>query len=360
MYLAITIKKISFLALFIISGSTLFAQSYRFQHLGAEDGLCDNFIYNVSQDNNGFLWMGTGEGLCRYDGFNFTDEAYIGDSIPDEPVQISYTDKKGRMWFGFANGTIAFLKDRTMKVLNPENESGTVVGIDEDNNGNIIVATQNNGLIRISKNLNLTTILKGIENHFISSMLITSENKILLGTWDGLFLYDDPGRNDQLDLIGRIEDIPYTRVQVIQYNKDRNSFFIGTRDEGLFIMTTGDNILQNYRITKVGDELDIQYIDVQDVYENDEDNLWISSGGEGVYRLIYNEQEKKYLSKVLYNEKNGLHTSYIRDIFEDREGNLWFGSYGEGLFVLKDQAFSFYEPEAGSFDSKHHFERPFR
>ena len=40
----------------------------------AEQGLCDNFIYNVTQDKNGYLWLGTGEGICRFDGFNFVQD----------------------------------------------------------------------------------------------------------------------------------------------------------------------------------------------------------------------------------------------------------------------------------------------
>ena len=60
---------------FIVTGNIiLLSQDYRFKYYGPEDGLTDNFIYTITQDTNGFLWLGTGEGILRFDGFNFISE----------------------------------------------------------------------------------------------------------------------------------------------------------------------------------------------------------------------------------------------------------------------------------------------
>ena len=58
--------------LFAIQGLFLFritAQNVHFKTYSVSEGLCHPFIYNISQDKNGFIWLGTGEGLCRFDGF---------------------------------------------------------------------------------------------------------------------------------------------------------------------------------------------------------------------------------------------------------------------------------------------------
>ena len=54
-----------------ITGS---AQSYQFFNFGLAEGLCDKFAYTINQDPEGFLWVGTGQGLCRFDGKAFEQD----------------------------------------------------------------------------------------------------------------------------------------------------------------------------------------------------------------------------------------------------------------------------------------------
>ncbi|MGD2036052.1 MAG: two-component regulator propeller domain-containing protein, partial [Bacteroidales bacterium] len=73
-----------FLMLIIISTSirsVTYSQNDRFNYFSISEGLCHPFVYNIIQDNNGFIWIGTGEGLCRYDGMDFAASAEF-DSLP--------------------------------------------------------------------------------------------------------------------------------------------------------------------------------------------------------------------------------------------------------------------------------------
>ncbi|MGC9341427.1 MAG: two-component regulator propeller domain-containing protein, partial [Bacteroidales bacterium] len=107
----------SFIIIFLIQINSG-AQSYRFMEYSAKDGLCDNFVYNLIQDENGYLWVGTGEGICRYDGISFQSD-FKGDTLPKTPVKKSYRDSQGRIWFGYDNGQVALLEDRSFKLISP-------------------------------------------------------------------------------------------------------------------------------------------------------------------------------------------------------------------------------------------------
>ena len=80
--------------------SNLYSQEIRFQTFSVTEGLCHPFVYNINQDKNGFIWIGTGEGLCRYDGIEFTSGS-VFDTLPVDVVNVSFADNLGKLWFGF-------------------------------------------------------------------------------------------------------------------------------------------------------------------------------------------------------------------------------------------------------------------
>ena len=76
------------------------SQFERFRSYDVSNGICHAFVYTLNQDKNGFIWFGTGEGLCRFDGFEFVSFANI-DSLSNEVVSASFKDSFGNLWFGF-------------------------------------------------------------------------------------------------------------------------------------------------------------------------------------------------------------------------------------------------------------------
>lgn len=81
-------------------------QHTRFLNFGSKDGLTDKYIYSVTQDKKGFIWLGTGTGLFRYDGVNFTVTRSPLDkngSTISNILQAVYTDQSGNLWLGSLN-----------------------------------------------------------------------------------------------------------------------------------------------------------------------------------------------------------------------------------------------------------------
>lgn len=343
-------NRIIYILIFLISSNTLlYSQNYRFLEFGIESGLKDNFIYNIIQDENSYLWLGTGAGVCNYDGIEFVTE-FAGDSLPVAPVKESFKDSKAKLWFGYTNGNIAVLENSKFKLIVPaEDKLGTINGFAEDSEGRILVTTQNKGLLRISDDYSIEYITKGLEGKLISTLYLLSGNNILLGTFDGLFLYKFLPDGSGLQAAGRFEDIPYTNIQSIVSVKN-GEYYIGTADEGLYLLEINEKDTESFSIKKIGEEFDLGYADVQDIFIDENDNMWISVGGKGIYRLNYSLLSGTFTSISHYSESNGLVSSYIQDIFQDIEGNLWFGSYGAGISVLKDQSFSFFYELPVDFD----------
>ena len=142
-------------ALLPLAGS---AQSYQFFTYGLAEGMCDKFAYTINQDQQGFLWIGTSLGLCRFDGRDFEEE-FRGDSIPRSIAHTSLMDSRGRLWFGFENGLIAVLVDGQFVRIDPadhgENLRSKVSAIREDAAGNILVLCQQTGLLVLDPDLQI-------------------------------------------------------------------------------------------------------------------------------------------------------------------------------------------------------------
>src|SRR5687767_14479916 len=99
------------LVCFVFCNGICFAQSrIDFSRLGVNEGLSQNSVYAIHQDEQGFLWIGTGDGLNRYDGKNFKiyREKYGDTSNKTLPGRIVTTniieDKQHQLWFGTNNG----------------------------------------------------------------------------------------------------------------------------------------------------------------------------------------------------------------------------------------------------------------
>ena len=147
--------------------STFFAQDQllpvlHFQHLSTDDGLPTNEIRSpVVRDGKGFFWIGTFNGLERYDGYSFKDYR----KLPDDPYSLSsnvvwslLVDRKQRLWVGtFETGLSLYdpTHDHYVNFLPREGDSlwlqsKTVMVIYEDRSGNIWLGTFDGGVVRIA------------------------------------------------------------------------------------------------------------------------------------------------------------------------------------------------------------------
>ncbi len=93
---------------FLAGAATLCrSQNLLFEHFTSENGLSENFVYTIYQDKKGFLWIGTHDGLNRYDGYGFKKFRHNpadSNSIPDNTIYSICEDGQGNIWIGTNNG----------------------------------------------------------------------------------------------------------------------------------------------------------------------------------------------------------------------------------------------------------------
>jgi len=323
------------------------AQTYQFTSYSLDEGMFDKFSYTINQDLQGFLWIGTGNGLCRFDGTVFENE-FKGDSIPPSIAHVSLLDSKGRLWFGHENGLLSVYQDGAFRLIEPsDHHRSKVTAIREDEAGNILVLCQQSGLLVIDKNLNIVHERDPEDpedpfaDKFLSDFQITPDGNLLVATQNGLSIYRYNKDLGSYIHTGILSALQYINIQELVSSIHEDEYWAGTADEGMFRITGAGYDPEGYQVEKIGLEQGIEYANISSIVFDGLRRVWVNSLSEGIYRIDLDEQGELGES-LLFNKENGLLSAYVNQIFVDEEGNQWFSSPGNGMAVLRDQAFTFY------------------
>lgn len=333
--------KIKFTVILLLTFLTqsLFGQIYQFKDYGIEEGLSHPFVYSISQDKDGFVWVGTGEGLCQFDGLKFT-VSVADDSLTNGFVTSSYLDKNGILWFGHNSGQVTFYDGIDFKLLSiNEENSSTITDITADEKGNVFIATQNKGLIKVDRNFKVTSYENSFSGKLIYSIYSVGNNHFLIGTSNGVSLYSL--KDDEFVEGYPVKELDFIAIQTIDKSNKNNAFWIGTEDSGFYLLKMiGDNF-DSYEIVNMGEKYQIAFENVQSILEDNENILWLSTFGKGIYKLLPDlNSEFNYTEVVHYSTENGLPNNFIKTVFKGWEGNYWIATYGNGLAFSVDEAFT--------------------
>jgi ligand-binding sensor domain-containing protein/serine phosphatase RsbU (regulator of sigma subunit) len=319
--------------LFVIYFNILvFSQSYRFKVYDSEKDGIYPYIYSLHQDSLGFLWIGTGEGLYRFDGHSFKN--YNLDNISENNfISSSITDNKGNNWFGHDNGKISFFNGKNFENIKiPYENTGAINSIVIGYDGSIWASTQNKGICKITtdKNGKHTKLYsKAFEGQQIYCMSLF-KNNILVGTGNGLFLFNPL----KPDVITEVNGSPLSKIECIFFSKSTGIYFLGTEDAGLYSYS-GNEIKEIYP------ELKLSEISIKDIVCEDNGSIWIGTMGKGVVNIPFSETTNSFKTPIIFNQSNGLNSLNIKKLFFDREGNIWIGTYGNGLITFLENFFTF-------------------
>lgn len=331
-----------FIILFALGNcyQNLNGQALDLKRYGPEEGLSEGYIYTIVQDDNDFLWIGTGNGIFRFDGELFTQFTTL-DSLSEDLTTSSLKDSNGNLWFGHFEGGVTRYKNGGFKRALPKGTlTSSIIAIQEGLDGSIWAASQAEGLVRIDSNLNIETFQDGFKNEIrIFSFQITQENEIFLGTEDGLKEFTYKGGN--LSFVRDVAGIPLTKVQSMIPRKD-GGLWIGTEDEGIFKFIPGKKSKEEVIQSLSGDSL-YGIENVYSILEDTDRKLWLGTFGNGVLPFMQ-KYEDRWLSPILpYLETDTLGDDVIKSIYQDRFGQIWAGTYGNGLLCISEKTFAQYQ-----------------
>ena len=316
----------------------LTAQDNRFVNYGVDQGLPQAYVYSISQNSEGSLWLGTGDGLASFDGHNFTNY-YTIDSLAGNFISSNLNTPDGD-WFGHMNGNLTFKdKEGFHKIILNSDSKSSVTDINMHNSGNIWFSNQINGLLHVVNNKTVEPIVfsKGVYPVFAFEFI--NENELLVGSIDGL-KHCLINKNNELVTISDITDISNDRINSIRKDNSETGFYILSGNKNIYHLETTKG---GFSTTKINEDIGIHLEAVQDVFEDQYSNLWVSTFGQGVHKLVKNAKGF-HLAKT-FDTTNGLQSDNIKLVFEDLEGNIWLSVFGKGLVRLIDPAYTFYSPK---------------
>jgi ligand-binding sensor domain-containing protein/serine phosphatase RsbU (regulator of sigma subunit) len=341
-YLLKTAIKVLFSLLFsLFFFFSAFSQAYQFKKYSIDNGISQPYIYTINQGKNGYLWLGTGEGLCKFDGISFKSY-YTTDGIAENFVTASHRDQNRNLWLGFNQGSVTLYDGKNFKSINTSGfTKSPVTSIASDDKGNVWCATQNDGVFRISKNFEVSVYNLQFDGETIYSIAFLRNDQLLVGTANGVKLYEINGTDQKPKFATIVSAIPETAVRCIIKKRNSTSCWIGTEDEGLFLLTPLPS--NKFKASPVAQNLGLNLPKIQSVYEDNKSNLWIATFGNGLFKLSLSFNQTSYNEYLHLNEENGLGNNFIKSLYADHEGNIWVGTYGSGVVHITDNYFSFYK-----------------
>ncbi len=325
--------------LILFSTKILFSQAYQFKNYGIDNGIAQPYVYTINQDKNGYLFIGTGDGIYKYDGITF--KAFNkDDGLSENFVTAGYQDHSRNLWLGHYEGSVTFYDGKRFKAIPTQFSKSPITTIVEDEKGYVWFSTQNDGVFRISHDFEVEAFKTEFNQLNIFSLNLTKNDQLLVGTSNGLMVYSLDGPKRKPVYSHAIKDVPETKIQCIIKKNHSASFWVGTEDQGLFLLTPSGN--STYHSTRIGKNIAVDIVNVQHVYEDAQSNLWIATFGNGVIKLMLSPSTLVYTEFQRLSADNGLGNKYTKTIFSDHEGNMWVGTYGTGLVEVTDNFFSFY------------------
>ena len=317
----------------VISGNVS-SQDYTFRNFGTDDGLAQPYVYAIVQDDPGYLWVGTGNGLSRYNGIAF-ETFTSADSLADNFITSGISDGKCE-WFGHMNGGLSYFdgKKFTPYSLNLTS-SDPVTHFAKNPDDQIWLSTYSDGLMRIDKANRIFKQTGPKDKVFITTFEFLNDKELLAGTNAGLMIYKLDNSNE-IEKIAIVEEIPQSRVTCIRKTRGKPGFIIATENDGIFRLDWKNNI---FHVSGIIEDQNFDFTGVQDVVEDSRSDLWIGSVGGGIFKVSLSESGKVLKIDTL-NISSGFITDNIKTFFEDSEGNIWSGSYGNGLTQLIPKTFS--------------------
>jgi ligand-binding sensor domain-containing protein/signal transduction histidine kinase len=307
-----------------LDGAKLITQ-YHLDVWTERDGLPQGSVQAITQTRDGYLWIGTRDGLARFDGVAFTVfRAETTEGLSANDIRALREDKSGRLWIGTFNGGLSSYQAGKFKAYTKKDglPSNGVLDIFQSSAGTIWFGTWS-GVARLESG---KFVVYGAAQGFVGQsgwsiaedarqqVWVASESA--LNRWTGQRFEPKPARYG-------LKDSPLREVQT---GRD-GSLWLATMGEGVFRLAGGKSCSYTHRDGLPDNK-------VRTVVEDRDGNLWIGTWN-GLCRL-------RNGTFATLSKQDGLPHEHIESLFEDSEGNLWIGTRGGGLARLRDGKFSNY------------------
>jgi signal transduction histidine kinase/ligand-binding sensor domain-containing protein/DNA-binding response OmpR family regulator len=354
------VLKISLLLFIFVAVSsvpTLAQTKLRFDIFTQEEGLPNNQIQTIYQDSKGWMWIGTSQGLSRFDGYsflNFLPETGDSTTLRGNLIRVIKEDGSGNLLIGTENGGLNIFNREKETFSHPlqrteefRRQDISVNDIIVDAEGRYWLATDNNVLIYDSTG-NIGTLVPensengiSLEGDYVRNLCFDRDGMLWIGTNKGLFTYtQSTNRFDEFPL-------PFKESQNREiweiYLDEEGLVWVGTYAAGLFIIDPSQQ-----RILKNELNNDIERSEtIRAVSKGAFGEYWIGTRG-GLFRYSKAAGFTGYY-KNSFQEPNSLSNNSVWTILTDAKGETWIGTRGGlNLLAKSKQVFQNYSALSGN------------
>ncbi len=341
-------KKISVILFFLFCiALTSYGQSYNFRHYKVENGLSYNSVISSLQDKKGFMWLGTKDGLNRFDGNTFKifrNDPDVAGSIGDNFIHCLFEDNKQNLWVGTQSGLFRYNHLNETFALIPYTKNKDIRDLKVDREGNIWYVAGTT-LCMYSEQTKKMTAYDHREHAQVTSLVITAADQVWATTIDGyLQRFNSKSHTfENYNIFAHSEPAISSWIEKI-YDSGRGFFLIGTSNQGVksFDMNT---LTYKDILNKNSDQTSIY---ARDFVYNGNDEYWMATES-GLF--IYNIKTGNTINvKNKINDPYSISDNSVYTLTRDKEGGIWAGTYFGGVNYYPRQYthFNKFFPQGGS------------
>ncbi|MES2567118.1 MAG: two-component regulator propeller domain-containing protein [Bacteroidota bacterium] len=301
------IKRDFFFLIFLLVCFYGFSQNLKFKRLSIEEGLSAVTVNSIFQDSQDFIWIGTQDGLNRYDGYHFKafkNDPFNSKSISSNDVKCIYEDKSGVMYFGTNGGGLSIYN----KYL--------------ENFQNLRSGLGNNT----------------ISNNNVNDIIELNTEELLISTDNGLNLYNKSSKTFKL-ISFRDTSISYTKF----FKDSYGTIWVGSEFNYVFEFDATNNKLINYELPqkfieydKLNKNVGLRRKNIYDLTQRKDELILGSDGG----LLFFNLNLKTFTHDFSFDEINRYNNRVKCFVATSDSSKLQFGTWG-GLVKLNLNDFSY-------------------
>jgi ligand-binding sensor domain-containing protein/class 3 adenylate cyclase/predicted metal-dependent HD superfamily phosphohydrolase len=309
---------------FVFAGNAQHA--YRFRNYTINNGLSQSAVTALVQDEVGALWLGTQDGLNRFDGQtfeNFTSDETEG--LENEYIHCAIRAKNGFLWFGTGNGITSYNpKKEEFSSYQIEGKSALQVeSILEDRDGSLWIASASDGLYYLKKNsFKIKRFSVQLPSLRIKTLASLSPTEMFISTEDkGLYILNVKTKSlKPLELQGKTG--VFVRVNVLKED-DAKNWILGT-NQGLYLYNPEQN--KSWPLYPQLDR-DFGNLEVNDIWIESSEKMFIATKSNGLFTVIQQGKTVTYFQNTTdILQPNSLLYNAVNKLFKDVSGTFWVGT----------------------------------
>lgn len=338
-----------------ISVSAESLKSGNFEKLSIDEGLSNEYVTSIFQDSKGYMWIGTIDGLNRYDGERikvYNCSVDRENSLSSTYINAIEEDSRGNIWVGTDLGldiidrnTDSIVRFNDLKIDGPKLSNLKITSLLKDDKDDIMWVGTENGLIKIDiKNSKFEALYhdkndkKSLSNSYITCLKNDENDTLLVGTTCGINLinkknleinyfegkvYDNSlyVYNIEFDYLGNAWISTKEGIFIYNQKEDKKNELYIIDNTGVKVFNIKENKINSIYIEK---DKDKKIYNNEFILNDSNNNIWISSSN-GI--KIYSIRNKKisYLNKNT-TFVNNLASNNITCFYEDSNGTIWVGT----------------------------------